>query len=257
ASLMESVAILAASSLAAYGFVAATSKLQVAATRRKRMLPRALEQQQCPPEAELRLLVVHIRAASLPPTFDGAEVKIRAKHGAVGVSSACDTAAVRVHRELAFRSRVPSRPVVAHFDTSFVFLWQGDQDPSLGILRIRLVRGSHGGRVVAKATVPLYGDAVGQQEFDLQLTGSPGLFAVEAWQEVVGHVDVATEIYKMSKGDLRQHLERLHAQRRQGAFVLAEVPVTHGEVKDPSRESEQEEDEEDQDAVMMGLPVGR
>jgi len=127
----------------------------------------------------------------------------------------------------------------------------------MGILRVRLVRGSRSGRVVAKAMVPLYGDAVGQQGFDLQLTGLPGLFGVGPWPEVVGHVGISTKVYKMSKGDLRQHLERLHAQRRQGAFVLAEVPVTLGEVKDPSEESEQEEEEEDEDMVVLGLPVGR
>lgn len=221
------------------------------------MLPRVMEQQQYCPEVELRLLAVHIQAVSLHYRFDGAEMKIRAKHGTLGVSSACDTAAVHVNRELAFRSGVPSLPVVANFDTSCVFLWQGDQDPSMGVLRVRLVRGSRNGRVVAKAMLPLYGDAVGQQEFDLQLMGSPGPFAVGPWPEVVGHVAIATEIYKMSKGDLRQQLERLHAQRRQGAFVLAEVPVTLGEVKDPSEESEQEEEEEEDDVVMLGLPVGR
>lgn len=218
------------------------------------MLPRVMEQQQYSPEAELRLLAVHIQAVSLHSRFEGAKMKIRAKHGSLGVSSACDTAAVRVSRELAFRSRVPSLPVVANFDTSCLFLWQGGHDPSSGILRIRLVKGSHNGRVVASTMVPLSVDAVGQQELDLQLMGSLGPFAVGPLQEIVGHVSVATEIYKMSKGDLHQHLERLQAQRRQGAFVLAEVPVTLGEVKDQSEESESGEDE---DMVVLGLPVGR
>jgi hypothetical protein len=216
------------------------------------MLPRVMEQQQYRPEAELRLLAVHIQAVSLHSRFEGAEMKIRAKHGALGVSSACDTAAVRVSRELAFRSRVPSLPVVANFDTSCLFLWQGGHDPSLadssGTLRIRLVESSRNGRVIAKTMVPLSVDAVGQQELDLQLMGSLGPFAAGPCPEVVGHVSIATEIYKMSKGDLHQHLERLHAQRRQGAFVLAEVPVTLGEVKDRSEESEP-------DTVITGLPV--
>jgi hypothetical protein len=129
------------------------------------------------------------------------------------------------------------------FDTSFVFLWQGTPSPSL---RIRLVSGSGRGRAVGGASVPLDGVAAGLREFDVQLKGLPNVFAPQS-VETIGQVGVATEIYTMAKGDLQQHLERLHAHRRQGAFVLAEVPVAVGKVQSVP-------DEVDDD-VVQGLSV--
>lgn len=211
------------------------------------MLPHVMEQKDGS-EAKLLLLVVHIRSVSLPSRFEGEEMKVRVKHGGPRVSAACDTAAVRFDRELAFRSRTQSWPVAADFDTSCVFLWQGWQGDVAPELRIRLVGGSRKGRAVAKAMVPLREDAVGIQEFNVQLIGLPGLFAPSA--ETVGHAGIAAEIRCMSKGDLQWHLERLHAQRRQGAFVLAEVPVALGETRGPCEESEQEVD-----LVVQGLPL--
>ncbi|CAK0867678.1 unnamed protein product [Prorocentrum cordatum] len=205
-----------------------------------RMLPCVMEQQDCDPEVQLRLLVVHVRAASLLSRFDHEVMKIRLKHGQPRVSSACETVAVLFDRELVFRC-MPKFPLVADFDTFCVFLWQGSS------LRIRLVAVSGKDRVIAKAVVPL-GDAVGLQEFDLQLAGLPGLLTPS--EEVVGHVSVATEIHNMSRRDLLQHLQRLHAQRRQGAFVLAEVPL--GEIYGPCEEAEQEEDLV---SVMPVVPV--
>jgi len=199
-----------------------------------------MEQQQCSPEAELRLLVVHIRTASLLYQFDRDVLKVRVKHGRKGVSSSCETAAVLFDREPVFRSVPPKFPLVADFDTSCVFLWQGDPG---SLLRIQLVTASRKDRVIAKATLPL-GDVAGPQAFDLPLAGLPD-------ERMVGHVSVATEICKMSRGALLQHLEHHHAHRRQGAFVLAEVPVRLGEIKAPLEESQQEED-----MIMLGLPIG-
>lgn len=243
---MEVVALAgsaAGTALVYFGSSAVVGRLQLAVARRRRMLPRVMDQQQCGPEAELRLLVVYIRAASLLSRFDRDAMKIRVKHGLPRISSSCETAAVLFDLESIFRS-TPRFPLIADFDTSCVFLWQGDPSSSL---RIQLVTASRKDRVIAKATLPL-GDVVGLQEFDLPLAGLPGRLASS--KEVVGHVSIAAEIRNMSKGDLLQHLERHHAQRRQGAFVLAEVPVTLGEVKGPREESEQEED-----LVMLGLPI--
>lgn len=210
------------------------------------MLPRVMEQQQYGPEAELRLLFVHIRAASLLSSIDRDAMKIRVKHGRPRISSSCETVAVPFHRESVFRS-TPRFPLTADFDTSCVFLLQGDPGSSL---RVQLVTASRRGRVIAEATLPL--GIVGIQESDLPLAGLSGRFASS--QEVVGHVSIAVEIRKMSKGDLLQHLERHHAQRRQGAFVLAEVPVTLGEIKGPLEEDSEQEEEED--LVMLGQPIG-
>jgi hypothetical protein len=240
---MEAV-IFAGSSAVAYSLAVAADRLQLRGARRRMMLPHVMEQKDRS-EAKLLLLVVHIRSVSLLSRFEGEEMKVRVKHGGPRVSAACDTAAVRFDRELAFRSRTQSWPVAADFDTSCVFLWQGDPTPEL---RIRLVGGSRKGRAVAKAIVPLGEDAVGLQEFSVQLIGLPGLFAPSA--ETVGRASIAAEVRCMSKGDLQRHLERLHAQRRQGAFVLAEVPVALGDVKDLCEESEQEVD-----MVVQGLPL--
>jgi hypothetical protein len=240
---MEAI-VMAGSAGLAFGLATAAGRLQLVATRRKRMLPRVMEQQQCRPEAELRLLVVHIRTASLHYRFDRDVLKLRVKHGLPRVSSSCETAAVLFDREPVFRSVPPKFPLVADFDTSCVFLWQGDPG---SLLRIQLVTASRKDRVIAKATLPL-GDEVGLQEFDLPLAGLPG--GSRSYEEVVGHVSVAAEIRKMSKGDLLQHLEHHHAHRRQGAFVLAEEPVALGEIKGPREESDQEED-----LVMLGLPI--
>ena len=192
------------------------------------MLPRVIEDSHHASAEELQLLVVHIRTVSLTSRFDDKEMKVRVKHGDVGVSSACDTAAVRFSRQPAFRSNLPGLSAVVDFDTSFVFLWQGASSPSL---RIRLVSGSGRGRVVGGATVPLDGGAAGLREFDVQLKGLPNFFAPQPVEETIGQVSVAAEICRMARGDLQQHLERLHAHRRQGAFVLDEVPVAVGKVQ--------------------------
>jgi len=207
------------------------------------MLPRVMEQSRHESTEELQLLVVHIRTVSLTSRFDDKEMRVRVKHGDVGISSACDTAAVRFSRQPAFRSHLPGLSAVVDFDTSFVFLWQGTPSPSL---RIRLVSGSGRGRAVGGASVPLDGVAAGLREFDVQLKGLPNVFAPQS-VETIGQVGVATEIYTMAKGDLQQHLERLHAHRRQGAFVLAEVPVAVGKVQSVP-------DEVDDD-VVQGLSV--
>jgi len=201
------------------------------------MLPRVMEQCQYESTVELQLLVVHIRTVSLSSRFGDKEMKVRVKHGDMGVSSVCDTAAVRFSREPAFRSRLPSRPfgfsresAVADFDTSCVFLCQGIPSSSL---RIRLVSGSGRGRAVGGASVLLHGDAKGLQEFDVQLSGLPGVLAPRS-VEALGRVSVATEIRKMSRGDLQRHLECLHAQEPQGSSVLAEAPAAVGRVRSDS-----------------------
>jgi len=211
------------------------------------MLPRVMEQSQYESAMELKLLVVHIRTVSLSSKFDGRDMKIRVKHGDLGVSSVCDTAAVRFYREPAFRSRLPSLPAVVDFDTSCVFLWQGIQSSPL---RLRLVSGSGRGRADGAATVLLHGDARGLQEFDLQLSRASvwGPSAEPQSVEILGRVGLATEICRMSKGDLQGHLARLQAQKRQGAFVLAEMPVAVGKVQGFSAEV-------DDDEVLPGLPV--
>jgi hypothetical protein len=211
------------------------------------MLPRVIGESHHESTEELQLLVVHIRTVSLTSRFDDKEMKVRVKHGDVGVSSACDTAAVRFSRQPHFRSNLPGLSAVVDFDASFVFLWQDTPSPSL---RIRLVSASGRGRVVGGATVPLDGGAAGLREFDVQLKGLPNFFAPQPVEETIGQVSVAAEICRMARGDLQQHLERLHAHRRQGAFVLSEVPVAVGKVQ-----SLPVEVDDDDDGVVRGESV--
>jgi hypothetical protein len=246
---MEALVMLGGSTLIGLGLGLVAERQEFAAMRRRRMLPCVMEQQHDRPAEELQLLVVHIRGASFLSTFDRGEMKIRVKHGQQRVSSSCETAAVLFDREPVFRS-TPKFSLVADFDTTCMFLWQGDPSSSL---RVQLVTASRKGRVIAKAALPMR-DEVGLQEFDLQLAGLTGRFMSS--KGVVGHVSIATEILRMSRGDVLRLLERHRAPRRQGGFVLAEAPVTLGEIEGPREESEpEEESEREQDLVMLGLPT--
>eukprot|EP00440_Ansanella_granifera_P072791 gb/GFBE01078993.1/.p1 GENE.gb/GFBE01078993.1/~~gb/GFBE01078993.1/.p1 ORF type:complete len:285 (+),score=42.13 gb/GFBE01078993.1/:1-855(+) len=237
---MEPVSILLATGAIAVYAAHRAERMTERARRAPVTLPEMMDAPSVDDEAPVQVLAVHVRHARLARRLYRERLKIRVKYGDPGISIHCDTGevtamppppspAAQYVPRLPDESEQPYENLTADFGTSCLFLGQRNGQNRI---RLRLMKMGMIGRTVAKAElrIPALIQCSPWQEFEVPLMGPAA--SLESEGEVLGHLDLALETRVMAKGELRQYLKELGAEKTQEGFLMDIMPLAEGEVSD-------------------------
>jgi len=249
---MEPVSILLATGAIAVFAAHRAERMTEKARRGPLTLPEMMDAPAVDEDAQVQLLIVHLRRAQLRRRLSGDMLKVRVKYGDPGASIHCDSRevqarpppvspAARFVRRLPGSEDHPTLPV--DFGTTCLFLGHRN---SPNCIRLRLMRRGLLSRTIAKAELrlPPLCQCGPWQEFLLDLEGQD----VDHLDNMVGTLELALESRVVQKGQLRLYLSQLGAEKQSEGFLMDLLPAARGEVC----EGEMEPDSEDENSVVQG-----
>jgi len=252
---MEPVTILLATGAIAVYAAHRAERMTEKARRGPVTLPEMMDADSVTDEAPVEVLAVHVRGARLSRYLHGEKLKVRVKYGDPGLSIHCDTsedtalppppspASKFVPRLPHYDSEQDEKSLTADFGTTCLFLGQRSGQNRL---RFRIMRSSFLGRTLAKAELRI--PALAQlrhhefagHDFQLELRGPSQQNQPQEQGEVIGILDVALETRVMPKGELRDYLKLLGAEKAHEGFLMDIHPVAEGEVSEETEDTEED-----------------